>query len=64
MQNGQLQSNLNGQSGDDYHQSRIHQNVTSHVPIAEGTYWGDQNQRQSLTLKDVAIKLYITSFGF
>ena len=53
LQNGQLQGNLNGQSGDDYHQSSIHQNVVNHGPIPEGTYWADQNQRQSISLLDV-----------
>ena len=57
LQNGQLQGNLSGQSGDDYHQGGIYQNVANHGPIPEGTYWADQNQRQSLTLKDAALKL-------
>ena len=55
--NGQLQGNLNGQSGDDYHQGSIYQNVANHGPIPEGTYYANQDQRQSLTLKDVALKL-------
>ena len=55
--NGQLQHNLSGQSGDDYHQSGIYQNVANHGPIPEGTYYANQDQRQSLTLKDVALKL-------
>ena len=57
LQNGQLQQNLSGQSGDDNHQSSIHQNVTNHGPIPEGTYLADQNQRQSLTFKDATVKL-------
>ena len=55
MQNGQLQGNLNGQSGDDYHQSSVHQNVANHGPIPEGTYWADQNQRQNIGLLDAVL---------
>jgi len=49
LQNGQLQNNLSGQSGDDDYQSRIHQNVTNKGPIPEGTYYANQNQRQNIT---------------
>lgn len=55
MQNGQLQNNLNGQSGDDYHQSSVHQNVANHVPIPEETYLADQNQRQNIGLLDAVL---------
>lgn len=55
MQNGQLQGNLNGQSGDDYHQSSVHQNVANHGPIPEGTYWADQDQRQNIGLLDAVL---------
>ena len=55
LQNGQLQDNLNGQSGDDYHQSSVHQNVANHGPIPEGTYWADQNQRQNIGLLDAVL---------
>ena len=50
--NGQLQGNLDGQSGDDYHQGSIYQNVANHGPIPEGTYLMDQNQRQNIGLLD------------
>lgn len=55
LQNGQLQGNLNGQSGDDYHQSSAYQNVANHGPIPEGTYWADQNQRQNIGLLDAVL---------
>ena len=57
LQNGQLQDNLNGQSGGDDYQSRIHQDVPNKGPIPEGTYYADQDQRQSLTPKNIALKL-------
>ena len=56
LQNGQLQNNLSGQSGGDDYQSRMHQNVPNKGPIPEGTYYADQDQRQSLTLKNIALK--------
>ena len=56
LQNGQLQDNLNGQSGGDDYQSKIHQDVPNKGPIPEGTYYADQDQRQSLTLKNIALK--------
>ena len=52
LQNGQLENNLSGQSGDDYHQSSIHQNVANKGPIPEGTYYANQNQRQNIGLWD------------
>ena len=55
LQNGQLQGNLSGQSGDDYHQSSIYQNVANHGPIPEGTYWADQKQRQNISTVDALI---------
>ena len=57
LQNGQLQDNLNGQSGADDYQSGIYQDVPNKGPIPEGTYYADQDQRQSLTLKNIALKL-------
>ena len=53
--NGQLQGNLNGQSGDDYHQGSIYQNVANHGPIPEGTYYANQDQRQNITVLDAAL---------
>ena len=55
LQNGQLQGNLSGQSGDDYHQSSVYQNVANHGPIPEGTYWADQKQRQNIGLLDAVL---------
>ena len=52
LQNGQLQDNLNGQSGGDDYQSRIHQDVPNKGPIPEGTYYADQDQRQNITALD------------
>ena len=57
LQNGQLQYNLDGQSGGDDYQSGIHQNVPNKGPIPEGTYYADQDQRQSLTMNNIALKL-------
>ena len=56
LQNGLLKNNLSGQSGDDYHQGSIYQNVANKGPIPEGTYYANQDQRQSLTLKNIALK--------
>jgi hypothetical protein len=50
--NGQLQYNLDGQSGGDDYQSRIHQDVPNKGPIPEGTYYADQDQRQNITALD------------
>ena len=52
LQNGQLQDDLNGQSGGDDYQSRIHQDVPNKGPIPEGTYYADQDQRQNITALD------------
>jgi hypothetical protein len=52
LQNGQLQDNLNGQSGGDDYQSKIHQDVSNKGPIPEGTYYANQNQRQNITALD------------
>ena len=52
LQNGQLQNNLNGQSGGDDYQGKIHQNVPNKGPIPEGTYYANQNQRQNITAFD------------
>ena len=54
LQNGQLQYNLNGQSGGDDYQSKIHQDVPNKGPIPEGTYYANQNQRQNITVLDAA----------
>ena len=52
LQNGQLQDNLNGQSGGDDYQSGIYQDVPNKGPIPEGTYYADQDQRQNITVLD------------
>jgi hypothetical protein len=52
LQNGQLQDNLNGQSGGDDYQSGIYQDVPNKGPIPEGTYYADQDQRQNITTLD------------
>ena len=52
LQNGQLQDNLNGQSGGDDYQSGIYQDVPNKGPIPEGTYYADQSQRQNITAFD------------
>ena len=55
--NGQLQYNLDGQSGGDDYQNRASQNIPNKGPIPEGTYWANQDQRQSLNLKNIALKM-------
>ncbi|MBR1904809.1 MAG: hypothetical protein IJ824_06520, partial [Alphaproteobacteria bacterium] len=52
LQNGQLQDNLNGQSGGDDYQSGIYQDVPNKGPIPEGPYYADQSQRQNITAFD------------
>ena len=52
---GQVGS-LNAQSGRDDYQSAQYQNVLNKGPIPEGTYYADQNQRQSLTPENIALK--------
>jgi len=52
LQNGLLKNNLSGQSGDDYHQSSVYQNVANKGPIPEGTYYANQDQRQKITAFD------------
>lgn len=47
---------LEAQSGQDDFQSAQYQNVADKGPIPEGTYYADQDQRQSLTLKNIALK--------
>lgn len=53
---GQIE-NLNAQSGRDDYQSAQYQNVANKGPIPEGTYYANQNQRQSLNPKNIALKL-------
>ena len=53
--NGQLQYNLDGQSGGDDYQNRAFQNIPNKGPIPEGTYWANQNQRQDITAFDAVI---------
>ena len=55
LQNGQLQGNLNGQSGADDYQSGIYQDVPNKGPIPEGTYYADQDQRQNITALDAVV---------
>ena len=55
LQNGLLKNNLSGQSGDDYHQGSIYQNVANKGPIPEGTYYANQNQRQNITARDAIL---------
>ena len=52
-----LVNNLDAQSGQDNYQSGIYQNVVNKGPIPEGTYYANQDQRQSLTPKNIALKL-------
>ncbi|MBQ8481972.1 MAG: DUF2778 domain-containing protein [Alphaproteobacteria bacterium] len=53
---GQVGS-LDAQSGHDDFQSAQYQNVADKGPIPEGTYYANQDQRQSLTPKNIALKL-------
>ena len=53
---GQVE-NLDAQSGRDDYQSAQYQNVANKGPIPEGTYYANQDQRQSLTPKNIALKL-------
>ena len=55
--NGNQIGNLDAMSGQLDYQSSQYQNVANNGPIPEGTYYANQNQRQNLTLKDVALKL-------
>ena len=48
---------LDAQSGHDDFQSAQYQNVANKGPIPEGTYYANQDQRQSLTPKNIALKL-------
>ena len=52
-----LVDSLDAQSGRDDYQSSIYQNVVNKGPIPEGTYYANQNQRQNLTFKNIALKL-------
>jgi len=49
LHNGQLEYNLSGQSGQNGYQNRNSQNIPNKGPIPEGTYYADQNQRQTIT---------------
>lgn len=53
---GQVGS-LDAQSGHDDFQSAQYQNVVNKGPIPEGTYYANQDQRQSLTPQNIALKL-------
>ncbi len=55
--NNKQVDNLDAMSGQPDFQSAKYQNVANKGPIPEGTYWANQNQRQSLTLKNIALKL-------
>ena len=54
--NGQV-ANLDAMSGQPDYQSAHYQNIARKGPIPEGTYWANQDQRQSLTPKNLALKL-------
>ena len=54
--NGQV-ANLDAMSGQPDYQSAKYQNIARKGPIPEGTYYANQDQRQSLTPKDIALKL-------
>lgn len=54
--NGQV-ANLDAMSGEPDFQSSKYQNIANKGPIPEGTYWANQDQRQSLTLKNIALKM-------
>ena len=54
LQNGQLEYNLSGQSGQDDHQNRASQNIPNKGPIPEGAYYTDQNQRQNIDFRNAA----------
>ena len=53
---GQVGS-LEAQSGHDDFQSAQYQNVADKGPIPEGIYYANQDQRQSLTPQNIALKL-------
>ena len=53
---GQVGS-LGAQSGHDDFQSAQYQNVADKGPIPEGIYYANQDQRQSLTPQNIALKL-------
>lgn len=55
--NGKQIDNLDAQSGKDNFQSAKYQIVANKGPLPEGTYYANQNQRQNLTLKNLALKL-------
>lgn len=47
---------LDAQSGRDDYQSAQYQNVKNKGPLPEGTYYANQDQRQNLTFKNLALK--------
>lgn len=50
-------NNLDAQSGHKDFQSAQYQNIANKGPIPEGTYYANQNQRQNLTFKNMALKV-------
>ncbi|MBQ3035069.1 MAG: DUF2778 domain-containing protein, partial [Alphaproteobacteria bacterium] len=52
-----LVNRLDAQSGQDEYQSAKYQNVKNKGPIPEGIYYANQDQRQSLTLENILLKL-------
>lgn len=50
-------TDLDAQSGRDDYQSGKYQSIANKGPIPEGTYYANQDQRQSLTFKNIALKL-------
>lgn len=50
-------TDLDAQSGRDDYQSGKYQSIANKDPIPEGTYYANQDQRQSLTFKNIALKL-------
>ena len=57
LYNNGLVNRLSAQSGHDDFQSSVFQGFRNIGPIPEGTYYTNQNERQSLTLKNILLKL-------
>ena len=55
--NDGMVNTLDAQSGQDAFQSAKYQNVANKGPIPEGTYYANQDQRQNMTMKDLALKI-------
>ena len=53
---GQQIDDLDAMSGHSDYQQAQYQNIENKGPIPEGTYWVNQDQRQELTLKELAQK--------